>query len=184
MKPVARTETIQDVERIQRGRIVLDVATVDLEMAEVILGPVHPTSWHFREARDDARRAWDRLRAEFGGEAVERALARPPRVVVPLRSEGDPHSLLMLIAIGGRTFGVRSIPGTDPAPIQWRLDRLLPPLEFGPYYACKLSDGTTQCDCAEWAYREDAPGFAPCKHLAALDALGWMAGSRLSRSVD
>ena len=37
------------------------------------------------------------------------------------------------------------------------------------------ADGSTQCDCAEWFYREDAP-TAPdlCKHLAALAALGWI----------
>ena len=32
-----------------------------------------------------------------------------------------------------------------------------------------------QCDCAEWLYREDAPTAPdPCKHLAALAALGWI----------
>jgi hypothetical protein len=164
----------QAVERIQRGKMILDVATADLEAAEATLGAVHPTSWYFRQSLADARLAWDRLRAEFGGIAMDKALEGPPVAVLRLRPGAQGRSSVVLIPIGGRTFRVERIAGTDPAPIQRRLTRLSPPLEFGPYYACRLRDGTTQCDCAEWAYREEAPGYAPCKHLAALDALGWI----------
>jgi len=165
------------VELAQRGRMILDVATADLEASEAVLGPTHPTSWHFRQGLDEARRSWDRLRAQFGGKALEAALAEPPVALIRLNGRGgDPKpSDVTLIPIGGRTFRVEAIAGTPLAPIQWRLTRLSPPLEHGPYYACRLGDGTTQCDCAEWFYREDAP-TAPdhCKHLAALAALGWL----------
>lgn len=172
--PGPATAATQAIERIQRGRMILDVATVDLDVAEATLGPVHPTSWHFRQALADARKAWDRLRAEFGGAAMERALAGPPVAVLRLRPGSRGRPALSLISIRGKSFGVEWIVGNELAPIQWRLARLNPPLEFGPYYACRLSDGSTQCDCAEWAYREEAPGDAPCKHLAALLALGWI----------
>ena len=32
---------------------------------EGVHGPFHPITWHFRKALDEARRSWDRLRAEF-----------------------------------------------------------------------------------------------------------------------
>ena len=54
---------------------------------------------------------------------------------------------------------------------------LHPPLEDGPYYVCRLADGSTQCDCAEWTYQiaENRDGRKThCKHLAALAALGWI----------
>ncbi len=165
------------VELAQRGRMILDVAAADLEASEAVLGPAHPTSWHFRQGLDEARRSWDRLRAQFGGKAIEAALAEPPIAVIRLQPrKGEPHQPeVTLIPIGGRTFRVEAIDGTPLAPVQWRLTRLAPPLEHGPYYACRLQDGSTQCDCAEWFYREDAP-TAPdhCKHLAALLALGWL----------
>ena len=165
------------VELAQRGRMILDVAQADLEAAEAVLGASHPTSWHFRQGLDEARRSWDRLRAQFGGKALEAALAEPPVAVLNIArpnasaKRGD----VTLIPIAGRTFRVEAIRGTPLAPVQWRLTRLSPPLEHGPYYACRLGDGSTQCDCAEWFYREDAP-TAPdfCKHLAALNALGWL----------
>lgn len=160
------------VELAQRGRMILDVALADFEAAEAALGAAHPTAWHFRQGLDEARRAWDRLRAQFGGKALEAALGEPPVAVLRLRVG---RAELTLIPIGGRTFRVEAIEGTPLAPVQWRLTRLAPPLEHGPYYACRLRDGSSQCDCAEWFYREDAP-TAPdfCKHLAALDALGWL----------
>ena len=160
------------VELAQRGRMILDVATADLEAAEAVHGAAHPTAWHFRQGLDDARRAWDRLRARYGGKALEAALAEPPVAVLGVTVG---RANLTLIPIGGRTFRVETIAGTPLAPVQYRLTRLAPPLEHGPYYACRLADGSTQCDCAEWFYREDAP-TAPdhCKHLAALDALGWL----------
>ena len=72
------------VELAQRGRMILDVATADLEAAEQALGPSHPTAWHFRQALAEARRSWDRLRAEFGGAALEAALGEPPITVLTL----------------------------------------------------------------------------------------------------
>ena len=168
------------VELAQRGRMILDVATVDLLAVEEALGGNHPTTWHFRQALDDARRAWDRLRAQFGGSALEASIAQPPVAVLTIGEgdrpdPGDDRPRAVLIPIAGRTFRAERVEGTTLAPVQWRLTRLIPPLEHGPYYACRLRDGSTQCDCAEWIYREDAP-TAPdyCKHLAALAALGWL----------
>jgi hypothetical protein len=60
------------------------------------------------------------------------------------------------------------------APSQYRLTCLPEPGD-GPYYACRLSDGTTQCDCADWVYHvAGEPDARPCKHLCALDELGWL----------
>src|SRR6187399_691008 len=67
----------QAVELAQRGRMILDVSAVDLETAESALGAFHPTAWHFRAALDEARRAWDRLRAQFGIAALKAALDEP-----------------------------------------------------------------------------------------------------------
>src|SRR4051794_32115265 len=47
------------VELAQRGRMILDVSAADLEAAEAALGPFHPTTWHFRNALEEARRSWD-----------------------------------------------------------------------------------------------------------------------------
>jgi hypothetical protein len=163
------------VELAQRGRMILDVATVDLEAAEQKLGPFHPTSWHFRQALAEANRSWDRLRAEFGGATVEWALSQPPITFLTLGGDDDKCPPVVLIPIAGQTYRAERIAGTPLAPTQWRLTRLSPPLEHGPYYACRLRDGSTQCDCAEWAYRDDSPDSPPpCKHLAALVALGWI----------
>jgi hypothetical protein len=159
------------VELVQRGRMILDVAAADLEAAESVLGAFHPTAWHFRGALNEARRSWDRLRAELGGATLEAALAEPP--LTSLTLGGTPP--VVLIPIAGRTYRALRVAGTPLAPIQWRLTRLRPPLDDGPYYACRLQDGSTQCDCAEWTYRvAGADGLASCKHLAALDALGWI----------
>ncbi len=75
------------VELAQRGRMILDVALADLEAAETVLGAAHPTCWHFRQGLDEARRSWDRLRAQFGGKALEAALAEPPVAVLELNVE-------------------------------------------------------------------------------------------------
>jgi hypothetical protein len=158
----------------QRGRMILDVATADLEAAEQALGPFHPTAWHFRRARDEARRAWDRLRAEFGGAALAAALEEPPLAVLSLGGDAPGRPAVTLIPIAGKTYRAERVAGTELAPVLWRLTRLLPPAD-GPYYACRLQDGSSQCDCATWIY-QIAEGASPglCKHLAALEALGWL----------
>jgi hypothetical protein len=184
------------VALVQRGRMILDVAAVDLEAAEAAFGPFHPTTWHFRNVLNEARRSWDRLRAELGGGALQAALDEPPLTMLVLggpggtgtvgegycdcgraepRPETGPAAPVTLIPIGGQTYRVQGVEGTPLAPVQWRLTRLYPPLDDGPYFACRLHDGSTQCDCAEWTFQVAGNGHRPfCKHLAALDALGWI----------
>lgn len=167
------------VELAQRGRMILDVSTADLEASEAALGPFHPTSWHFRNALNEAKRSWDRLRAEFGGSALEAALNEPPIAVLTLGDNGQGGARMTLIPIAGRTYRAQRVDGTPLAPIQWRLTRLTPPHDSDPYFACRLHDGSTQCDCAEWTYQiaeteHPHPHNASCKHLAALAALGWI----------
>jgi hypothetical protein len=188
------------IELAQRGRMILDVSTADLEAAEASFGPFHATTWHFRNELNEARRSWDRLRAEFGSAALEAALNEPPFTILELgKAGGDashrdgyrdcghaekrPHAgspgsssaPVTLIPIGGQTYRVQGIEGTALAPVQWRLTRLSPPLADGPYFACRLHDGSTQCDCADWTYQSDSNGDrALCKHLRALEALGWI----------
>jgi hypothetical protein len=162
----------------------LDVAAADLDAAEAFHGPFHPTAWFFRNSLNEARHAWERLRAEVGTKQLDAALKGPPVAVLtlgPTRGDDDADdspstsAALVLIPIGGQTYRVQRIAGTDPAPIQWRLTRLHPPLADGPYFACRLDDGSTQCDCADWTYQEAPTGrFSPCKHLRALAALGWI----------
>jgi hypothetical protein len=163
------------VELVQRGRLILDVAAADLEAAEAHLGPFHPTTWHFRHALAEAHRSWNRLRAELGGKALDAALHEPPLTVLTLGDDAPHGPLAILIPIAGRTYRVERVAGTPLAPVLWRLTRLNPPLDDGPYYAGRLHDGSTQCDCAEWTYQiADHPSPALCKHLAALAALGWL----------
>src|SRR3954453_316870 len=119
------------VELAQRGRMILDVSAADLEAAEAALGPFPPTSWHFRNALNEARRSWDRLRAEFGGAALEAALNELPLNALVLGDTQKPGrpAPVILVPIGGRTYRVERVEGTPLAPIQWRLTRLNPPLE-------------------------------------------------------
>jgi hypothetical protein len=167
------------VELAQRGRMILDVSAADLEAAEAAFGPFHPTTWHFRNAWNEARRSWERLRAELGTKLLEAALNHPPLVVLTLGA-GEPATGLppvVLVAIAGQTYCTQRVAGTELAPVQWRLTRLLPPLKDGPYYVCRLADGSTQCDCAEWTYQiaeNSDRRQSHCKHLAALAALGWI----------
>ncbi len=162
------------VELAQRGRMILDVAAADLDAAEARLGPFHETTWFFRNALAEARRSWDRLRAEFGTATLDAALAELPLTVLNLGGEPSGAPRALLIPIAGKTYRVEAIEGTPLAPVQFRLTRL-PALEDGPYYVCRLADGSTQCDCAEWIYQvADNPGAPPCKHLAALATLGWI----------
>jgi hypothetical protein len=169
------------VELAQRGRMILDVSIADLEAAEAVHGAFHPITWHFRNACNEARRSWEQLRAELGTRTLEAALDHPPLVVLTLGegAEGPERgsARAVLIVIGGRTYCTQRVAGTELAPVQWRLTRPHPPLKHGPYYACRLADGATQCDCAEWTYQIAENGDSRkthCKHIAALAALGWI----------
>ncbi len=167
-------EQFKAIELIQRGRMILDVAAADLAAANSILGPFHETSWFFRSALTDARKGWDRLRAQFGITVLENALQEPPATILTLRNprskSDDPPAVLIII--NGATYRVEPIEGTIEAPHIYRVTRIPDPGD-SPYYACRLLDRTTQCDCAEWTYRL-ANLADDCKHLAALDALGWI----------
>lgn len=160
-------------ELVQRGRMILDVAAADLDYAEHALGPFHPTTWHFRQARDEALRSWDRLRADLGSTTLRTALDAPPATILTL---GDPSTPRILLVIGGRTYHVERVAGTSLAPVLWRLGKLLSePEDDGPYYAARLRDGSPRCDCAEWTFQiADIVAQGRCKHLAALEALGWL----------
>ena len=183
----------QAVELSQRGRMILDVTAADLEASEAANGPFHATTWHFRNAWYEAQRSWDRLRAQIGGATLEAALDEPPLTVLaigpgsgeyapdragrwPMPEPGSGSKApVLLIPIGGRTYRADRVAGTSIAQRIWRLNRLHPPLDDGPYYACRLGDGSTQCDCAEWIYQlADTSPHALCKHLAALAALRWI----------
>lgn len=165
------------VELVQRGRMIVDGAAADLEAAETACGPFHETAWRCRDALAEARRSWDRLRAEIGSKYLESALKARPAAVMTLEGSAGQARFSGLIVIGGQTYVVQRTAGAPAAPIQWRVTRLRPRSEAEPYHACRLADGSTQCDCAEWIFRiaqtADRAG-APCKHLAALAALSWI----------
>jgi hypothetical protein len=165
------------VELVQRGRLILDVSAADLEAAEAAFGPFHSTTWHFRNAWNEAQRSWQRLRAELGAKLVETALTELPLFVLTLGEPANSPRSIVLILITGQTYRTERVAGTELAPILWRLTRLYPPLDHGPYYVCRLRDGSTQCDCAEWTYKiaEDRNRHkTQCKHSAALAALDWI----------
>src|SRR5436305_1826581 len=107
-------------ELAQRGRLILDVSAADLEAAEAACGPFHPTTWHFRNAWNEARRSWERLRAEWGTKTLEAALNQPPLVVLTL-GEGDPARRappVVLVPIAGQTYCAHRVAGTELAPVQ------------------------------------------------------------------
>lgn len=165
----------QSVELAQRGRMIVDVSMADLAASEAALGPFHPTTWHFRNAHDEAKRAWNRLRAQIGTATIKAALDEPPITYLTLGENQPREHQVRLITIDGQTYRAQAVPGTPLAPIQWRLTRLLTPLEHGPYFVCRLEDGSTQCDCADWTYNiAEVDPRLHCKHLAALAALGWL----------
>src|SRR5262245_36694382 len=83
-EPCVSLTAWKSVELVQRGRIILDVSEMDLAATEARLGAFHETTWFFRHQLADARRAWERLRAEYGTRALEAALLEPPQAIVPL----------------------------------------------------------------------------------------------------
>ena len=164
-------------ELVQRGRLILDVSTADVEAAEAAFGAFHPTTWHFRNSLTEAQRSWERLRAEVGIKILQAALEQPPLTVLTLGQSTDTQPEVVVILIGGHTYRPQRVVGSALAPIQWRLTRLRPPLENGPYYVCRLANGLTQCDCADWTYQiaeTEKVRTSRCKHLTALHALGWI----------
>jgi hypothetical protein len=169
--------TRENAELAQRGRLILDLSSAGVETAEAALGEFHPTTWHLRNSLNDARRSWERLRAELGSKLLEAALSQPPLAILTLDEHSNGSPCVVLVLIEGKTYRAQQVPGTELAPIQWRLTRLHPPLEDGPYYVCRLANRSTQCDCAEWTYRIAETSTARskyCKHLAALVSLGWL----------
>ena len=138
------------VELVQRGRLILDVSSADLEASEAAFGAFHPTTWHFRVSLTEARRSWERLRAELGTIVLEAALSQPPVTTLTLGEQAKGAPRVVLVLIGGKTYHAQQVTGTELSPIQWRLTRLHPPLKDGPYYVCRLANRSTQCDCAEW----------------------------------
>ncbi|MFO0956573.1 MAG: hypothetical protein U0800_03790 [Isosphaeraceae bacterium] len=156
--------------------MIVDVARADVEASEARLGLFHPTTQHFRAVLGESLNAWERLRAQHGTPMLDAALQQPPVATLTLSTSACPDGLV-LVPIRGRTYHVEPIQGTALAPIQWRVARLSTADEEGhdgPYHACRLADRTMQCDCAEWTFRdEDRPGPG-CKHLKALEALGWL----------
>lgn len=169
----AASPPFKAVELAQRLKMMLDVSTIDLTASEEELGPFHETTLYFRNALADARNAWDRLRAEFGRAILEEALDEPPSTVLNLGKSQDGKPFALLIVIGGQTYATHRLPDTVEAICSWRLWRL-PPVEDGFLHACRLADGSTQCDCAEWIYKIAGSSHDLCKHLMALDALGWL----------
>jgi hypothetical protein len=163
------------VELIQRGRMRLDVAQADLHAAEARLGSFHETTWYFRQALVEAQRSWERLRAEFGTRQLTEALEQPACAVLELNDPRSAGGSARLIPIEGATYRAEPVGGTPAAPVIWRLTRLASDAGQEPYYVLRQADGRTQCDCAEWTYRvADSPEPRSCKHLAALEALGWL----------
>ena len=164
-------------ELVQRGRLILDVSMADLEASETTFGPFHPTTWHFRHGLHEAQKSWERLRAEVGAKVIEAALELPALTTLVLGESTHSRSEVVVILIGGQTYRPEQVVGSELAPVQWRLTRLRPALENGPYYICLLADGSTQCDCANWTYQiaeTEKMHTSRCKHIEALHSLGWI----------
>lgn len=159
---------LRAVEAIQRAKMVLDVSSLDLSASEERLGPFHPTTIHFREAWNEARRDWDVLRARLGRAVVDEALEEPTATALSLDS---PAGSVVLIAILGETYRVRRLPNSSEAPHLFRLDKWTV-VDDVPRFVARLADGSLVCDCAGWTFQDDPP--RPCKHLRALLAMGWV----------
>ena len=164
-------------ELVQRGRLILDVSAADVEATEAAFGAFHPTTWHFRNSLTEAQRSWEQLQIEVGTKVIKAALEQPPLTVLTLGQSTDTQPEVVVILIAGQTYRPQRVIGSELCAIQWRLTRLRPPLENGPYYVCRLANGLTQCDCADWTYQiaeTEKVRTSRCKHLTALHALGWI----------
>ncbi len=159
------------VELVQRGRIIMDLAQVRLDEGEASEGPFAPETWQRRQVMAEARRSWERLRAELGTRQLEHALQEPPVATLTIQATQGKGSA-QFVLVGGKTYRLEAVEGTPSAPRQWRLVPI-PAQKGGHYYVCRLATGETQCDCAHWTYRvHQVNGAQPCKHLQALGNLG------------
>ncbi len=162
-------------ELVQRGRMILEVAGVDLQTAQARFGLYHEITWYFRHALAEVEQSWRRLEVELGAKRLAQALEKPACTVLDLNSSSPPTVTIQLILIAGGTYRVESVAGTPLAPKIWRLTRLSSGPVPEPYYVLRRADGTTQCDCAEWIFRIAETNFTgSCKHLSSLQALRWL----------
>jgi hypothetical protein len=161
------------IERIQRLRAILDLSELDLQAIEAQLGPFAESTWGHRRVLADARRAWGRLSLGLGPDIVARSLASPPAAVVRV---GNPKRGAAALVVGGRTYLAMRV--FDPPPLVRTMWRVLPvtlDTRDEPYYVTRLRDGSSRCDCADWYFRiAEQPQEGTCKHIAALDSLGWL----------
>ena len=178
------------VELVQRGHLIMDVSSAYLKASEATFGAFHPATWQFRNSLTAACRLRERLRAELGTEVLEAALCEPPVTTLTLRDEAEGSPRVRLIVIRGKTYCAKQVAGTELSPIQWRLTRLCPPLEDGPYYVCWLANGSTQCDCASGRTGLQRPGTAATRtantwrrlpRWAGFDGTDWPVGKYFSR---
>ncbi len=164
----------QAIALAQRGRMILDIAAADLEVAEARLGAFHETTWFFRNALTEARLAWDRLRAELGGTVLEAAGRALPKEVLTVGDDGRGKPRATFVPILGKTYRAERVPCSPLAPVLWRLTGLNA-ADDGPYYLSRLRDGSTRCDCAEWVYQvADVADGAALQAFAGAGALGWL----------
>ncbi len=88
--------------------------------------------------------------------------------------DGRGNPLATFVPILGKTYRAERVEGSPLVVVLWRLTGLTKS-DDGPYYLSRLKDGSTRCDCAEWVYQvADVEDASPCKHLQALEALGWL----------
>ena len=100
-------------ELAQRGRLILDVSSADLEAAEATFGAFHPTTWHFRNSLSEAQQSWERLRAEMGIKMCEAALELPPLTTLTLAESTNTGSEVIVILIAGQTYRPERVGGTE-----------------------------------------------------------------------
>ena len=142
----------EQVVRIQQAKILYDLARAGLLD---------------RQLTEEMAAIWTRLWNEFGGGIIQTALDCHP---IATTTMGNGTSLFL---IDGETYVFQRAHGARLAEMQWELAKLND--GANPYYACRLANGTLQCDCADWTYRVAESNGATCthcKHLRALASLG------------